>query len=135
MNTARFLRYVWPFYNIMHERVKQDDWNETFFYLTLNNKKLTTKYRNYLWWFMITWYSWEKLASSCQEARGHIRYWHNFFISRYINSNIQFYIKQNHHRTLKNFCKGNKRFCHFSFTMYSIVFLFRFLSKWCTRNY
>ena len=23
MNTARFLRYVWSFYNIMHERVKQ----------------------------------------------------------------------------------------------------------------
>ena len=22
MNTARFLKYVWPFYNIMHERVK-----------------------------------------------------------------------------------------------------------------
>ena len=21
MNTARFLKYVWPFYNIMHERV------------------------------------------------------------------------------------------------------------------
>ena len=21
-NTARFLKYVWPFYNIMHERVK-----------------------------------------------------------------------------------------------------------------
>ena len=23
MNTARFLKYVWPFYNIMHERVKE----------------------------------------------------------------------------------------------------------------
>ena len=23
MNTVRFLKYVWPFYNIMHERVKQ----------------------------------------------------------------------------------------------------------------
>ena len=22
MNTARFLKYAWPFYNIMHERVK-----------------------------------------------------------------------------------------------------------------
>ena len=22
-NTARFLKYVWPFYNIMHERVNQ----------------------------------------------------------------------------------------------------------------
>ena len=22
MNTARILKYVWPFYNIMHERVK-----------------------------------------------------------------------------------------------------------------
>ena len=21
MNTARFLKYVWPFYNIMHEKV------------------------------------------------------------------------------------------------------------------
>ena len=25
MNTARFLKYVWPFYNIMHERVKLFD--------------------------------------------------------------------------------------------------------------
>ena len=23
VNTARFLKYVWPFYNIMHERVKK----------------------------------------------------------------------------------------------------------------
>ena len=23
MNTARFLKYVWPFYNIMHERVNK----------------------------------------------------------------------------------------------------------------
>ena len=22
VNTARFLKYLWPFYNIMHERVK-----------------------------------------------------------------------------------------------------------------
>ena len=22
VNTARFLKYVWPFYNIMHEKVK-----------------------------------------------------------------------------------------------------------------
>ena len=27
MDTARFLKYVWPFYNIMHERVKPL-WNE-----------------------------------------------------------------------------------------------------------
>ena len=25
MNTARFLEYVWPFYNIMHERVKKEN--------------------------------------------------------------------------------------------------------------
>ena len=24
MNTARFLKYVWPFYNIVHERVKEN---------------------------------------------------------------------------------------------------------------
>ena len=24
VNTARFLKYVWPFYNIMHERVNRD---------------------------------------------------------------------------------------------------------------
>ena len=24
MNTAKFLKYVWPFYNIMHERVKEN---------------------------------------------------------------------------------------------------------------
>ena len=24
VNTARFLKYVWPFYNIMHERVKEN---------------------------------------------------------------------------------------------------------------
>ena len=24
MNTAKFLKYVWPFYNIMHERVKKE---------------------------------------------------------------------------------------------------------------
>ena len=27
MNTARFLRYVWPCYNIMHERVKSQQIN------------------------------------------------------------------------------------------------------------
>ena len=25
VNTARFLKYVWPFYNAMHERVKLSD--------------------------------------------------------------------------------------------------------------
>ena len=24
VNTARFLKYVWPFYNIMHERVNSN---------------------------------------------------------------------------------------------------------------
>ena len=24
VNTTRFLKYVWPFYNIMHQRVKED---------------------------------------------------------------------------------------------------------------
>ena len=29
VNTARFLKYVWPFYNIIHERVKaQIEWEE-----------------------------------------------------------------------------------------------------------
>ena len=23
VNTARFLKYVWPFYNIMHEKIKK----------------------------------------------------------------------------------------------------------------
>ena len=32
MNTARFLKYVWPFYNIMHERVKK--FSEKFSYDT-----------------------------------------------------------------------------------------------------
>ena len=29
VNSARFLKYIWPFYNTMHERVKrirQSDW-------------------------------------------------------------------------------------------------------------
>ena len=29
VNTARFLKYVWPFYNIMHERVKKYKGNTT----------------------------------------------------------------------------------------------------------
>ena len=33
MNTAKFLKYVWPFYNIMHERVKKE--------LKKKNDKLT----------------------------------------------------------------------------------------------
>ena len=35
VNTARFLKYVWPFYNIMHERVK---------YLILNYLKILSLY-------------------------------------------------------------------------------------------
>ena len=31
VNTTRFLKYVWPFYNIMHERVKL---NKNFIQLT-----------------------------------------------------------------------------------------------------
>ena len=28
VNTARFLKYVWPFYNIIHERVKEQSHSE-----------------------------------------------------------------------------------------------------------
>ena len=31
VNTARFLKYIWPFYNIMHERVKLY-WNQVMTY-------------------------------------------------------------------------------------------------------
>ena len=33
VNTTRFLKYVWPFYNIMHERVKA-----TIIFLTTRSK-------------------------------------------------------------------------------------------------
>ena len=29
VHTARFLKYVWPFYNIMHERFKWQDDNKS----------------------------------------------------------------------------------------------------------
>ena len=34
VNTARFLKYVWPFLNIMHERVKE--WNYQYYFLSNN---------------------------------------------------------------------------------------------------
>ena len=32
VNTARFLKYVWPFYNIMHERVKKSELKQKLFH-------------------------------------------------------------------------------------------------------
>ena len=38
--TARFLKYVWPFYNIMHERVKHISWNFNMYHLTFRDKRV-----------------------------------------------------------------------------------------------
>ena len=39
VHTARFLKYVWPFYNIMHERVKK--WESWFSQPAFTWSKLT----------------------------------------------------------------------------------------------
>ena len=91
--------FIWL--KLATEQLKQDDWDETFFYLILNKKKLSTKHRNYLHRFMITLHSLGKTSSSCQETWRHLKNWHNFFSLKYINSQIQFCNKQNHYRTAK----------------------------------
>ena len=118
--------FIWL--KLATEQLKQDDWDETFFYLILNKKKLSTKHRNYLHRFMITLYSLGKTSSSCQETWRHLKNWHNFFSLKYINSQTQFCNKQNHYSTVKHFCKESKRFCYFSFIMYS-TFTFQSLSS------
>ena len=41
VNTARFLKYVWPFYNIMHESVKGEIWSVPLHYMTsIQNQKI-----------------------------------------------------------------------------------------------
>ena len=53
VNTARFLKYVWPFYNIMPERVKVRFFDKL---LVLNTKKchfMSLEIGNnlYMWWY------------------------------------------------------------------------------------
>ena len=40
--------YNFSWLKLATEQLKQGGWDETFFYLILNNKKLSPKHRNYL---------------------------------------------------------------------------------------
>ena len=51
VDTARFLKYIWPFFNIMHERVNQFLTNAPILYplKTPENKRLSGVFRGYEW--------------------------------------------------------------------------------------